>query len=153
MKFICDSMVGRLAKWLRILGFDCLYCREGEKAELLRLTLREERIILTRDKSFVKGHPERSFLIKSESLETQLVEIMKRFRLQAKSSPFSRCSVCNDLLLPRTKSDVKGKVPFFVYQNHDRFAYCRICDKYYWEGTHHKAMQDKIARLIKRREG
>ncbi len=151
MKFVCDSMVGRLAKWLRILGFDCFYCREGDKNELLKLNLKEGRIILTRDKSFTEVHPERSFYVETEKLEIQLSQIIKRFELQSKSVPFSRCCVCNTLLLPVTRGDAKGKVPFFVYQNLDRFAYCKKCGKYYWEGTHHKVMVEKIARLVESR--
>lgn len=147
MKFICDSMVGRLAKWLRILGFDCIYLREGKKAELLRLSLSEKRVVLTRDRSFVKIHPERSLLIKSEELESQLLEVIKKFALNSRVSPFSRCSVCNTPLLPIPRSDVKGKVPFFVYRNYEHFAYCKTCHKYYWEGTHHKSIQKRISQL------
>ena len=146
---MCDSMVGRLAKWLRILGFDCVYCRKGDKAQLLRLGLGEERVILTRDKSFVDSHPQVSFHVKTEALDTQLSEIIEGLNLRRKIEPFSRCSTCNTPLFPKKKKDVKGKVPFFVYQNSDRFAYCPACNKYYWDGTHHRIMADKIARLTK----
>ncbi len=148
MKFVCDSMVGRLAKWLRILGFDCLYHRGGNKAELLRLSLGEDRIVLTRTRSFAEAHPERSCLIESERFETQLAEVISAFNLQTETNLFSRCSVCNTLLRPVTKSAAKGEVPFFVHQNHDRFAYCEVCRKHYWEGTYHKIMQERIARLM-----
>ena len=147
MRFVCNSMLGRLAKWLRILGFDCAYCRGGDKGRLLRLSLAEERTILTRDESLAKTHPERSLHVEAEDVETQLLEVVRKFQLQLKSTPFSRCSVCNAPLRAMSKSEAKGKVPFFVYQNHDRFAYCPDCNKFYWEGTHHKAMREKIARL------
>ena len=147
MRFVCDSMLGRLAKWLRILGFDCAYCREGDKGLLLRLSLAEERTILTRDESLVKTHPERSLHVEAEDVEAQLLEVVRRFELQPQSIAFSRCSVCNTPLRAATKREVKGKVPFFICQNHDRFAYCQSCNKFYWEGTHHKAMREKIARL------
>ena len=152
MRFVCDSMLGRLAKWLRILGFDCAYCREGDKGVLLRLSLAEDRTILTRDTSFVKTHAERSLHVEAEDVESQLLEVVRGFRLQLKSTPFSRCSVCNAPLQPATKSEAKGRVPFFVYQNHDRFAYCQDCNKFYWEGTHHKVMREKIARLAQSEE-
>jgi len=107
-------------------------------------------MILTRDRSFVDRHPEVSFHVETEHVDTQLAEIIERFDLQRKIDPFSRCSTCNAPLLLRKRSDVKGKVPFFVYQHSDRFAYCQTCKKYYWDGTHHRIMAEKIARLTKR---
>jgi len=147
MRFVCDSMVGRLAKWLRILGFDCAYCRSGKKAELLRLSLNEGRTVLTRDGSFVRRYPDKSFLVKGEELKTQLMQVIRDLRLHSDVSPFSRCAVCNTPLVRKSKADAKGKVPFFVYQSHEEFVYCPSCDRYYWEGSHHRAILERLAEL------
>ena len=103
--------------------------------------------MLTRDMSFVEGHRNHSLHIEAEDVESQLLQVVREFQLQPETTPFSRCSVCNAPLRTAAKSEVKGKVPFFVYQNHDRFAYCPGCKKFYWEGTHHKVMRERIARL------
>lgn len=148
MRFVCDSMLGRLARWLRILGFDCTYASEGDQSTVLKSGVSEEREILTRNRSLCEAHPERTLWIVSDRVEDQLREVDRRFQLKETAVPFSRCSVCNELLLPKAAEEVKGKVPYYVYRTCKDFAYCPVCRQCYWEGTHHKAMRRKMGELL-----
>jgi len=149
MKFVCDSMLGRLARWLRILGFDCTYEGEGGESALLRLSVSEERTILTRNRKLARAHPERSMWIESERVEGQLSEMDRSLHLRRRAVPFSRCSVCNAPLIPATRERVKGKVPYYVYRTCEAFSYCPVCHHHYWEGTHHEAIKRKMTELLK----
>lgn len=144
MKFVADAMVGRLAKWLRILGFDTTYFKGGSSRELLSVGRREGRIILTRNRTLHEKNPSAVLLLRSETLAHQVRQVVEELCLQQDIRPFSRCSECNSLLQPKSKQDSRGHVPFFVYQTHDRFGYCPKCDRFYWEGTHHREMVKEL---------
>ncbi len=147
--FIADAMLGRLAKWLRFLGFDVLYFQDIEDRMLIRIARTEGRTILTRDSHFLEQKKFKAVVfIESEDLEKQLLEI--RNKLDLKDVPsHARCSVCNGLLerLP-SKEDVSDAVPDFIYHNIDHFIRCRDCSKVYWEGTHLAHMKEKIRDII-----
>lgn len=144
LKFIVDFMAGRLAKWLRMLGFDTLYFKEDNNARLCQKSLEEDRIILTRKQSL--AHKDRVYLLKSELTFEQLKEVISKFKLKPK--PLTRCGLCNTKLTEVNKEDVKGKVPLFVYQNQSSFVHCNRCNKYYWQGTHYDAIDKRIKGLF-----
>ena len=139
MKFAADTMLGRLARWMRLLGFDVLYPETVDDKELLKFA--DERIILTRDKEL--GKKENVFLIKSVRIDEQLKQVMNELKLEIKA-PLSRCSVCNHLLVESDKKSVENLVPERVYNNHNTFWRCPDCNRIYWKGSHY----DKIIRKV-----
>lgn len=149
MKFIADAMLGRLAKWLRILGFDVLYYPDIDDREVVRIAREQERTILTRDTQLSnrKGLPGVVFIEKDDVFD-QLALIMTRLDLN--QTVFSgRCVVCNGVLdeVPR-KEEVRELVPDFIYLNFSGFLRCRDCGKVYWEGSHHKGIRDKVKGVL-----
>jgi len=142
MKFAADTMLGRLARWMRLLGFDVLYPETVDDKELLKFA--DERIILTRDKEL--GKKENVFLIKSVRIDEQLKQVMNELKLEIKA-PLSRCSVCNQILAEVEKSSVKALVPERIYNNHDTFWRCPDCNRIYWKGSHYDKIMDTVSRL------
>jgi hypothetical protein len=138
-------MLGKLARTLRILGFDTKYVRHEEREKILAQSLKEKRILLTRAHNFPKI--ENIFVINSEKIEPQLKELEKRFNISTQIKPFTRCLVCNTPLVSVNKDKVKGKVPFYIYETHKEFVYCKECNKFYWKGTHYQDMQKMVDEL------
>lgn len=149
MKFIADAMLGRLAKWLRILGFDVLYYPDIDDREVVRIAREQERTILTRDTQLSnrKGLPGVVFIEKDDVFD-QLALIMTR--LDFNQTVFSgRCVVCNGVLDEvAQKEEVRELVPDFIYLNFSGFLRCRDCGKVYWEGSHHKGIRDKVKGVL-----
>lgn len=146
MRFLADHMLGSLAKWLRFFGFDTVYPKVLPDKELITLAKREERIVLTRDKDLANVKGIEALYIKSTNLEEQLIEVLTRFNLKI-TNEFSRCSLCNSILIEVEKGQVKGKVPEKVYNWQDEYWECPKCQKYYWQGTHFKGIKEKLERL------
>lgn len=147
MKFTCDDNLGKLAKWLRTLGYDTLFSLDIEDTELVSQALKENRIILSRDrelKRFISAEKNLLLLSSSQPLE-QLKQVLKRYDLKPEEKNlFTRCIVCNQLLVSVPKKEVENKVPPFVFKTQDNFVFCSRCDKYYWGGTHVKNLKKKI---------
>ncbi len=146
MKFLADHMLGSLAKWLRFFGFDTLYPKVLPDKELIALTKKEERILLTRDKDLANVKGIEALYIKSTDLEEQLIEVIARYNLKI-TNEFSRCSLCNSILIKVEKDQVKGKVPEKVFNWQDEYWECPECKKYYWQGTHFKGIKEKLEKL------
>ncbi|WP_297071201.1 Mut7-C RNAse domain-containing protein [Thermococcus sp.] len=151
MKFIADMMLGRLARWLRLYGYDTLYGIEDDD-EIIHVALREGRVILTRD----SGLAERAgklgaevVLISSNSLEGQIDEL-RRFGLEfGELFPANaRCPKCNGPIRPASKGEVMGKVPPAVYEKYDEFYVCTNCGQVYWPGRQWEEMV-KIDRKLR----
>jgi uncharacterized protein with PIN domain len=141
MKFVADTMLGRLARWLRLLGFDVLYPNLDDK-ELLKFA--DERIILTRDKEL--GEKENVFLIKSVDVNEQMKQVINELRVEI-NTPLSRCSVCNQVLVEEDKKSVKNLVPERIYKSNDMFWRCPGCNRIYWKGSHYDKIMKKIEEL------
>ncbi len=144
MKFICDGMLGKLCRYLRICGIDTQYSNEGLKT--LLLAKKEGRIIITRN-TLLKNKEE-VFFIEDEDLFIQLKTIIKKFNLADQLNFFSRCLCCNELLVPIEKEKVKDRVPFYTYKNFNEFAECPECGRVYWKGSHYQKMVKDIKKLI-----
>jgi uncharacterized protein with PIN domain len=143
--FILDNHLGRLAAYLRMLGFDCLYENDYDDDTLAELTEREGRILLSRDrrllmrKAIAVGYCLRSL----EPLE-QLPEVIERFDLAKRIAPFHRCLRCNHLLEPVAKEDVIERLESLTRLYFDEFQICPACNQIYWKGSHY----ERMARLI-----
>ncbi|MFQ5790457.1 MAG: Mut7-C RNAse domain-containing protein [Acidobacteriota bacterium] len=148
-RFVADAMVGKLARWLRILGADVLYDPSLQDHQLLSLARREKRILLTRDAPLASraSNPPTLF-IKSIDFRRQLVQVVETYRLDPRQNLFSRCIDCNALLEPARREEVRGKVPPYVYSTQARFKHCPCCDKYLWGGTHRHHMQQTLQSLF-----
>jgi hypothetical protein len=137
MKFLLTKELGRLAKWLRILGFDARYSQEVKSATLIIEALREGRQIITRNHHLPKPKGQKIIILESEKIQEQLPEVLKALKISADSAKmFTRCIVCNAELIDIEKESVKGKVPEYVYQTQEDFLACPQCKRIYWQGTH-----------------
>lgn len=149
-KFICDDMVGRLGKWLRILGYDTAYFR-GEDAQLAAISRAEERIVLTRDTELPQHRVLKDCLVlKSDQVFVQLKEVLERFNLFPipMDQIFSRCLSCNVLEMGIEKERVKNQVPEYVYQTQNQFHQCPQCKKIFWAGTHVENTRVRLKELL-----
>ena len=153
MKFVVDCMLGKLAKWLKILGFDAVFFSKIEDDDLLEIAMKEDRILLTRDTGLIEKSKEViSLFIESENWRTQVEQVLDFFDLWKDVKPNSRCIECNVCTkdLPREKA--KNLVTPFVFENADRFALCPDCGRVFWRGTHLKDMETKINDFLKKRK-
>jgi uncharacterized protein with PIN domain len=142
MRFIADVMLGRLAKRMRLLGFDVLYDRTLDDNEIIRLSLEQNRIILTRDTELARRPLAANLVfIRHDTVKEQLRQVIDIYMIESVPGPLTRCSVCNELLLPTTKQDIKDIVPEYVYGNYGVFLRCVSCGRVYWEGTHVRNMR------------
>jgi uncharacterized protein with PIN domain len=152
MRFLCDQMLGTLAKWLRLFGFDTFYANNViEDIELLQIAKKEKRIIITRDKElFIRGKKQNLKVIKIEStdLDIQLKQVLNGIRINDETI-FSRCSLCNSLIEKIEKHEIKNKVFDKIYKNNDSFWFCPKCDKIYWMGSHYNKIISKINEIKK----
>lgn len=154
-KFIVDSNVGKLAKWLRMLGYDAVFF-EGDDAYMIDRALKENRVILTRDTQVMKrGVITRgrlkAILIDSDRPELQIQQVIESLHLDSQSRLFTICLECNYPLEERSKEEIKGRVPPYVFQTQQQYMECPVCHRIFWRGTHWQAMLHKLERLTKRR--
>jgi uncharacterized protein with PIN domain len=149
MKFVADVMLGKLARWLRLLGHDVLYSNTFEDGEIVRLADAEERIILTRDTGLVERRLARNrvCLIESTHWEAQLRQVAQSFALDLQIHPWARCTVCNGQLSPVPKEALADRVPPATFQSQDHFLQCQECRRIYWRGTHWERMQQTLHRV------
>ncbi len=135
MKFIATDELGRLAKWLRILGFDTVL--EKDKRSIVIRSLREGRVILTRDSKMSRFSGVRLAKIESDFVEEQLERLIKELDLKIDADRlFTICVLCDEKLIEVKKEDVKGRVPDYVFDTQQVFMRCPKCRKIYWQGTH-----------------
>lgn len=133
-------MLGRLAKWMRLMGFDTTYYRDTDGKEIIYHSRKENRTILTRSKVLAKKYSD-SILIDSEQLKDQLKQMIKLF---GHTNPFSRCSVCNSETKKIEKEFVENDVPAYVFENHNHFRKCTKCGRIFWKGTHYEKIEKVI---------
>lgn len=144
MQFVADKMLGRLARWLRVIGQDVAYGRELSGAGLLRVARQEGRLILTRDRAITKRNPPSFIMIHSDRFREQLKQVVDECGLDPLKDAFTRCVECNAALEPITKADVEGKVPPYVFATHEKFSLCPKCRRIYWPATHQERMMTEL---------
>ena len=153
MTFVADCMLGRLAKWLRILGFDVLYFSKAEDPDLVAIARREGRVLLTRDTGLIERtarRPDRLF-IRSVAWEDQVVQVLDEFGLWDTVRPNTRCIACNIPLKLLSREQARNLVTPYVGERAASFAVCPGCERVFWQGTHYGDMERKIGRLLERR--
>jgi hypothetical protein len=149
MKFIADRMLGKLAKELRMLGYDTVYYRGEDAYPLIKLAREEGRVILTRTTKLTPKRPEdRIVRIMEDKPSFQLRELIQiKIISLHEETPFSRCLVCNNLLNEMPREEAEGKVPDFIFYQRKKFFRCPQCSRIYWQGSHQDHMQKKIEEL------
>ena len=137
MKFILTNELGRLTKWLRILGYDSKFYRQDNLSTLVVTALREERIILTRNSRMTRFVGPRIVKIKSDFVDKQIKQVRRELNLKPKPKDmFTRCIICNVELEEIAKNRIKRCVPEYVYKTQQDFVICPKCKRVYWQGTH-----------------
>ncbi|MFO8132906.1 MAG: Mut7-C RNAse domain-containing protein [Thermoplasmatota archaeon] len=148
MRFLCDQMLGTLAKWLRILGHDTVYARDGDDDSLLEQAAAEGRVLLTRDRELAERAAD-AVLIESTELEEQLRRVVAATGIEIREhAMLSRCTVCNTPVVQVEKSKVKEEVPAHAYEAHESFWTCPGCGRVYWKGTHWDDMRRFVRQLM-----
>lgn len=147
-KFIADVHLGSLVKYMRMLGFDVLYRNNFSNKEIIDISLKDNRTILTKNRGLLKNNKiTHCYWVRNEGTEEQVKEIISRFDLKDNISEFLRCLECNNILVPAEKDKIEERIPPKVKQWHNEFWYCTQCDKIYWKGTHYEKMAKFIVRL------
>ena len=150
MKFIADRTLGKLARKLRILGFDAVYWGGGNLEGAFKTALMEGRVFLTRSRQIrEKSGDLRVLVIEANDPREQIRETLSKLQLQpAAEKFFSRCLMCNQDLLSIPKEEAEGKVPDFIYRLYDSFHVCPRCHRLYWPGTHLQKMKKEMEETI-----
>jgi hypothetical protein len=141
-RFVLDTHLGKLARHLRLAGFDCLYRNDYRDSEIITAALADHRIILTRDRGLLKQRlVTHGYCVRQTDADAQLREIVRVFQLEGALRPFSRCRECNALLREVAKAEVLARLPEKVRAAYERFQLCPGCDRIYWEGTHYARLR------------
>ncbi len=148
-RFILDAHLGKLARYLRMLGFDTLYRNDYSDREIIETARDEMRIILTRDKLLLQSsRVDHGYYVRSVEKHAQLTEVVKKFDLFSQFRSFTRCMTCNSELLAVHKETIRERIDPGIYRCFDTFYHCPRCDKYFWRGSHFIRMERLIRDII-----
>jgi uncharacterized protein len=139
-----DAMLGRLARWLRLLGYDTAYWRVGSDDDLIRQAQVDGRLIMTRDHQLAGRRGVWAILIAAETLDDQIAEARAALAAWAAPEPFSRCPECNGALVDLPHEAARDLVPPYVWHTQQRFRRCPDCGRIYWPGTHYSGLQARL---------
>jgi len=144
-RFVLDTHLGRLAAYLRLLGFDTLYRNDYPDEELARISVEEKRILLSKDRGLLKRKQlTHAYCVRSSYPRQQLFEVTQRFDLYSLISPFQRCLRCNGRLEPVAKEAIQHRLQPGTRKNYDEFYLCQDCQQIYWPGSHYQHMQQLV---------
>jgi hypothetical protein len=147
-RFVADVHLGKLARHLRMAGFDTQWSNDWNDDEIVRRAAADRRTILTRDKGMLRrSKVDRGYFVRATESEAQLNEVVRALQLESLVAPFTRCRECNVRLEDVAKEDVIERLPEKVRGYYERFRRCPGCDRVYWEGTHFARMQGVLNRL------
>lgn len=144
MRFVADKMLGRLARWLRVIGQDVTYGSHLSGYGLIRAARKEGRLILTRDRRIRKKNPPDYLLIDSDRFRDQLRQVIEACGLDPFKEAFTRCVECNTEIQPIAKEDTRERVPPYVFSTHEKFSVCPTCGRLYWPATHQQKMVEEL---------
>lgn len=147
-KFIADCHLGKLAKYLRLMGVDTLYFSHIDDDKLIVMADHEDRTILTRDRSLSERKNAPVFFLEPVDTKEQLRTLIEQFGLKDHHEPFSRCIVCNTPLEVIEKDRIIDSLPKQVQKNFDYFEYCPTCDRVYWKGDHYQHMMTFLEEVL-----
>jgi uncharacterized protein with PIN domain len=147
--FLLDNHLGRLAFYLRMLGFDCLYRNDYQDDELAAISRLEQRTLLTRDRRLLmRTQVYSGYSVRSLNPQEQVGEVLRRFNLFTQVRPFRRCMRCNGMLKPVDKAQVLDRLEHLTKIYFEEFRQCEACDQVYWKGSHFERMQEFIKKIL-----
>jgi uncharacterized protein with PIN domain len=151
-RFIVDINVGKIAKWLRMTGYNALLFDHQDDKYLIHIAMTEKRIIITRDTQILKRRVIvngniKALLITNDNPLQQIQQVIKDLGLNPFFNPFTLCLECNEPLVKINKEDIEDRVPPYVYRTQSEFVECPACHRIYWQGTHWQAMLKKQKKL------
>jgi uncharacterized protein with PIN domain len=150
--FIVDSNAGKLARWLRMMGYDALFFNDIEDGRLVDMAMKEGRVVVTRDTQIAKRRVAangslRVIVTRDDDPRRQLLQVMKELGLDCQQMQFTRCLECNRQLNPRSKEEVKDLVPPYVFLTQTQYMQCPSCSRVYWQGTHWQRMKSALEEI------
>ena len=149
IRFVLDTHLGRLAAYLRMLGFNALYSNDYNDSTLTEISVDEKRILLTRDKKLLmRKQITHGYYVREKQPQRQLLEIVSRFDLAKSLKPFTRCLHCNDIIQPVSKEVIAHHLMPLTKAHYNEFWQCEHCQKIYWKGSHYQRMQQFINQLL-----
>lgn len=147
-RFVLDVHLGKLATYLRLLGFDTWYSYDYDDAELAAISDSEQRILLTRDRGLLKRSiVTYGYWVRAIEPMQQCREVLQRFALRSKVQPFRRCLRCNGVLVSVELDEVSARLPPKTRQYYDEFYLCQRCQQVYWKGSHYSDLQKLVEQL------
>ncbi|WP_346839340.1 Mut7-C RNAse domain-containing protein [Microbulbifer sp. SAOS-129_SWC] len=147
-RFVLDCHLGRLARYLRMLGFDTLFRADYDDDTLLQISVDERRILLSRDRGLLKRRRlQRGYFVRATQPRRQIAEVVERLQLQPAMRPFSRCIACNGTLRPVPRVQVVEQLPDNTRRYFNTFFQCESCRRIYWKGSHYQRMQALVRAL------
>jgi uncharacterized protein with PIN domain len=151
-KFIVDANVGKLARWLRMLGYDTIFVHDIDDGLLVDIGLKEERVLLTRDTQIMLRHAVTSGKVKAlltpeDDPREQMRKVITEMKLD-REREFTLCLECNVPLAPRSRDEVENLVPPYVYKTQTQYQQCPACGRIYWRGTHWEHMNRELEMLM-----
>ncbi|ABM80987.1 Mut7-C RNAse domain-containing protein [Hyperthermus butylicus] len=152
-RFIVDSMLGSLARWLRMIGYDTVYAKGWHDSRILEEAATTGRIVVTRDRGLYRRALRRGLtaVLVSEDLAYSLALLSLKFGVELSIDPNqSRCPLCNAPLRPASKEEVRGRVPPRVYEAYDEFWVCTGCSQVYWRGGHWRGIRETLEEARKK---
>ena len=149
LRFIVDNNVGKLVKWLRLMGYDTLLFDSSDDSRMVHIALHQGRVILTRDTEIMERRVIttgrlNAILLTSEDPEQQIRQIIENLNLDCQFRPFTLCLECNQPLTERNKGKVRERVPPYIFQTQSEFAQCPAYHRIYWKGTHWNSMTKRL---------
>ena len=147
-RFVLDVHLGRLARWLRMLGFDSVYDTGYDSVQIIEHAVDERRIILTRNRELLKNtRVTHGYWVRTTNPRAQIEEVVRKLDLRSQFAPFTRCMECNGEIIERTAAEVADQVPPKARERAESFYQCSECRRVYWEGTHVERMRRLIEEL------
>ena len=150
VRFAADRMLGRLVKWLRVLGCDVIYGPHLSGYGLIRAARADGRLILTRDRRLKQKQPPEFIFIESDHYRDQLRQVVRQCGLEIGGKLFTRCLACNSSLQFRPKESVKQLVPAYVFATQEEFSWCSQCRRIFWPATHQRNMVEELEKIAVR---
>ena len=147
-RFVLDVHLGKLAAYLRMLGFDTLYRNNYDDPELARISVDEHRILLSYDRQLLmRKHITHAYFVRNRQPQQQLLEIISRFNLYNNQKPFTRCMHCNGKIYTVKKQAIEARLLPQTKKHYDEFFQCECCNKIYWKGSHYLKMNMMIKQM------
>ena len=149
-RFVVDTNLGKLARWLRLIGFDTVYSNRFEDAEVVHIAVADRRIVLTRDRRLLHHKVvTHGYWVRAVDPQQQVIEVVQRFQLETEMAPFRRCMACNGIIHSVGKEAVLALLEPGTRIYYDEFSQCADCAKIYWPGSHYRSLKAQVSTFKK----